>query len=84
MDDIEHRDVETDSESSGTNIESNGDVVNNTFGEEDIDVKQTVADNAEVTDNVERDINSNHEYTDDKQSRPNLPRRKISRLTSAI
>jgi hypothetical protein len=84
MDDIEHRDVETDSESSATNSESNGDVVNNTFGEEDIDVKQTVADNAEVTDNVERDINSNHEHIDDKQSRPNLPRRKISRLTSAI
>ena len=83
MEDIENRDVETDSESTETNSESNEEMSNNAFGEEDIDVKQAIADDTDIT---ECDINCNHEYTDEvyKPTRPLAPRRKISRLTSAI
>ena len=85
VEEIEHRDVETDSESTETNSESNEEISNNAFGEEDIDVKQTIADDTDSTDNADRDINYNHEYIEvRKPIRPSTPRRKISRLTSAI
>lgn len=83
--------MDTDSESAGTNSESNSneDTSNNIFDEEDVDMQQTIADNTEIADTAditECDKNSNHEHINDiyKQTRPKAPQRKISRLASAI
>ena len=86
--DIDYRETDTDSESAGTNSESN-DETSNIFDEADMDMKQTIVDNTENADTTkitEHDINSNHEHIDEvyRRTRPNVPRRKISRLTSAI
>lgn len=84
--DKEHREMDTDSEqeSTGTNSESNSNEDNsNVFDDEDMETQHTISDTTEL----KVDINSNSEHINhelNKRTRPIVPQRKISRLTSAI
>ena len=81
---------DTDSESEDTNSESNNsnDETSHMLDEEDMDIEPAVHNYTEP-DNAtyERDINFNNKHIVTEvrnRTRPNAPRRKISRLTSDI
>ena len=80
---MEYREIDTDSEqeSVGTNSESNDEASGHVSGDEDMQIQEIIVDISETDESL---INEQSNNELNYRTRPSAPRRKISRLASAI